>query len=213
MKMVDERRVVALKIAQRTPHPRIALAEPQVIGGVGLGRLSLGPVPAAAVLEVDDVEGVAADHVEALLKARLFTQLSAFSNTCGPMIADPTESTTPPSRFRTEPPNSLKSHSAARPIAEPLKTGWFAMMSYPIPGWTVIAISCRYACARIDARFQRCSIRIGPAGQFCRIIAPKRSARAEVSGCLGSRTIAAASSSVVGSVAPSSAMNRPSDRP
>ena len=39
------------------------------------------------------------------------------------MIAEPTDSTTPPSSCSTEPPKSLKSNSAARPIAEPLNTG------------------------------------------------------------------------------------------
>ena len=66
--MVEERQVVALHVVQGAAHPGKALAEPEVIGRVRLGRLALRPVPAAAVLEVDHVNRMAADDVAALLE-------------------------------------------------------------------------------------------------------------------------------------------------
>ena len=71
VKMMEERQVVALHVVQRAAHPGKALAEPQVIGGVRLGRLALRPVPAAAVLKVDDVERMAADDVAAGLQPQV----------------------------------------------------------------------------------------------------------------------------------------------
>ena len=68
IEVVDERGVVALDVVHLAPHPGVALAEPQVVGRVGLGRLALRPVPAAAVLEVDDVDGVAGDDRPAVLE-------------------------------------------------------------------------------------------------------------------------------------------------
>ncbi len=95
---MDERHVVALHVVKTAAHPRKALAETQVVGGVRLGGLAAGPVPAAAVLKVDHVDGMTARRRPALCSRRLLTQLRAFSKTCGPMIAEPIESTTPPSR-------------------------------------------------------------------------------------------------------------------
>ena len=59
---MHERRVVALQVVHRAAHARVALAEAQVVGRVRLGRLALRPVPAAAVLQIDDVDRVVADH-------------------------------------------------------------------------------------------------------------------------------------------------------
>ena len=61
VKVMQEHGVVALEVMHLAAHPSVALAEPQVIGRVGLGWLAPGPVPAAAVLEVDDMDRVAGD--------------------------------------------------------------------------------------------------------------------------------------------------------
>src|SRR5438046_4054436 len=47
--------VVALDIAHRAAHARITLAETQIIGRIVLRRLAFGPVPVAAVLQIDHV--------------------------------------------------------------------------------------------------------------------------------------------------------------
>ncbi len=65
MEMMEEHQIIALYVMEGTSHPRVALAEPEVIGRVGLGGLAVGPIPVAAVLEVDDVEAVAADDCRA----------------------------------------------------------------------------------------------------------------------------------------------------
>ena len=62
-------------------------------------------------------------------KRRLWTQLRLFSKTCGAMIADPTDITTPPSRPSTAPAKVRKSDAAVRPMAAPLNIGWHEMMS------------------------------------------------------------------------------------
>src|SRR5271166_4792702 len=68
---MQEHGVVALEVMHLAAHPSVALAEPQVIGGVGLGWLAPGPVPAAAVLEVDDMDRVAGDDRAAVLESQV----------------------------------------------------------------------------------------------------------------------------------------------
>lgn len=127
---MQERHVIALDVMHGAAHPRVALENRRYWVAL-LGRLALGPVPAAAVLQVHDVQMVAAHDGAAGLETRSFAQLRAFSNTCGPMIAEPIESTTPPSRFSTAPQNCAKSSPAARPITAPLNSGWLVMMFVP----------------------------------------------------------------------------------
>ena len=65
--MMKEGGVVALGVVHDTAHAGVAFAEAEVVGGVVLGGLAPGPVPAAPVLDVDDVNAVAGDDGTAVL--------------------------------------------------------------------------------------------------------------------------------------------------
>ena len=68
---MHEKQIVATTVAHPPTHARVALAEAQVVGGVVARRFALGPVPVAAVLEVHDVDAVAADDGAARLQAQV----------------------------------------------------------------------------------------------------------------------------------------------
>lgn len=59
--MVDEAEIIVLDVVHGAAHAGVAFAEAEVVGGIGFGRFPLGPVPVTAVLEIDDVDGVAMD--------------------------------------------------------------------------------------------------------------------------------------------------------
>ena len=58
---MNERGIVALQVVHRGAHAGVAFAEPQVIGRIVFGGLALRPVPAAGILQIDDVDRRAAD--------------------------------------------------------------------------------------------------------------------------------------------------------
>ena len=124
IEMMDERQIVALHVVQRAAHPRVALAEPEVIGGVVLGRLAPGPVPAAAVLEVDDVEAMAADDVAAGLQPEVVDAAQGFLEDLRPHDGRADREDDAAVEVRERAAEELEvAARAARPIAAPLKTG------------------------------------------------------------------------------------------
>ena len=77
-KTMKEGGVVALGVMHGTAHAGVAFAEAQVVGRVVLGGLALGPVPAATVLDVDYINGVASDDGPAVLQAKVVDAREAF---------------------------------------------------------------------------------------------------------------------------------------
>ena len=130
VQIVNERRVVALQIVHAAPHARVAFAKAQVIGGVCFGRFAGGPVPAAAVLEVDDEDRVVLQNLPSALQPQIVHATDALLEHLWAHDRRADRQHHAADRDSpTEPPKSLKSHSAARPMAEPLNTGWLEMMS------------------------------------------------------------------------------------
>lgn len=58
-KIVQESNIIALFIAHLTAHAGETFAEAKVVSWIGFGRLALGPVPLATVLDINDVDRVA----------------------------------------------------------------------------------------------------------------------------------------------------------
>src|ERR1051325_9522295 len=75
--VMQEKNGVALDVLHRAAHAGVALAKAKVVGRVVLGRLAPGPVPATAVLEVDDVDGVVADNRAARLETQVIDATQA----------------------------------------------------------------------------------------------------------------------------------------
>ena len=70
--------IIILKVMHLTTHASIALAEPQVIRRIGLGRFALGPIPVAAFLKVDHKNSVLADRSLAVLNAQIIDTAHGF---------------------------------------------------------------------------------------------------------------------------------------
>src|SRR3954468_8651176 len=69
--MVHKGQVIGLDVTHRTAHAGEAFAEAEVIRGIRLWWLAIGPVPAAAILEIDHVDAVAGERAEARLEAEI----------------------------------------------------------------------------------------------------------------------------------------------
>ncbi len=68
---MDEGKIVALKVFHCAAHARKAFAESKVIGRVGLGWLTLFPIPITAILQVHHVGGVTVDDFTPALEAEV----------------------------------------------------------------------------------------------------------------------------------------------
>src|SRR6266704_879218 len=108
--MMQKEHVVALDVMHRAAHARITFAKAQIVRRVVFGRFACCPVPVAAVLQIHDVNRVAAHYPAVGLQ---------------PEVVDATQT----SSLSTAAPNQRKSIPAARPMAAPLNIGWFEMMS------------------------------------------------------------------------------------
>jgi hypothetical protein len=75
---VEECDVVGLDVVHGAAHAGVAFAEAEVVGGVVFGGFAAGPIPLAAVLEVDDVDGVVADDGASGLKPQVVDAAEAF---------------------------------------------------------------------------------------------------------------------------------------
>ena len=69
-------------ITHRAAHAGEGFAEAQVVGGVRFGRFAFGPIPIAAVLEIDDENGMIVHDGSARLHAQVVyaTELRFFEN-------------------------------------------------------------------------------------------------------------------------------------
>ena len=83
MEVLDEGEVVGLDVVHGAAHPGEALAETQVVGGIGLGRFALGPVPAAAVLKITDEDGVTGNGGATVLEAQVVDAAQGFLEDLG----------------------------------------------------------------------------------------------------------------------------------
>ena len=72
IQVMHEQQVIALHVLHAAAHAGKALAETEVIGRVGLGRFAHGPVPAAAVLQIDYIDGVIGDRGPAGLQPQIW---------------------------------------------------------------------------------------------------------------------------------------------
>src|ERR1043166_3979596 len=70
-KVMGKNNVVALQVVHGSSHAGKAFAEAQVIGRVVLGRLTLGPVPMAAVLQIHDVNLLSTHDGAAVLQPQI----------------------------------------------------------------------------------------------------------------------------------------------
>src|SRR5262249_24598580 len=82
--MVEEGHVVALHVVQGTAHAGEALAESQVIGGMGLRGLPTAPVPVTSILEVAHVKLMVADDIEAFLEPEVVDAAQSLLEDLGP---------------------------------------------------------------------------------------------------------------------------------
>ena len=78
VKVLYEGEIVALEILHAAAHAGKTFAETEIVGGIGFGRFAGGPIPIAAVLEIDDVDGVAADDGAILLETKIVHAAEAF---------------------------------------------------------------------------------------------------------------------------------------
>src|SRR3954468_23426545 len=76
--MLHEGEVIALQILHAPAHSRKAFAEAEVVGGVGLGRLTLCPIPVPAVLQIDDIDLVPLHDWPLRLKAEIVHATETF---------------------------------------------------------------------------------------------------------------------------------------
>ena len=70
IEVVNERGVVATEIEHLAAHPREAFAKAKIICGIGLWRLTRGPIP-VAFLHVHDVNRMILDGRTVLLKTKV----------------------------------------------------------------------------------------------------------------------------------------------
>ena len=129
MQMVDHCQIVALHVPHEAAHAGIALAEAEIVGRAGLGRLARRPVPAAAVLEVNDVDRMAGDDRSCGLKAEIVhaTQALLEDLRAHDRRAHGEDDAAVEALHGSAEEGKIA--LAARPIAAPLNIGWVAMMS------------------------------------------------------------------------------------
>ena len=120
---MDEERVVALKIVHDPTHPRKALTEPEVVGGVCLGGLSFSPIPISAVLEIDDVDGVILHDIATALQAKIVDATDALLENLRPHDGGADGHDDSPVSLIERSSEELEIPLRARPMADPLKTG------------------------------------------------------------------------------------------
>src|SRR5688500_5677688 len=78
VEVLDEGEVIALEILHAAAHAGKTFAKTEIVSGIGFGRFAGGPIPIAAVLKVDDVDGMAADDGTLLLEAKIIHATEAF---------------------------------------------------------------------------------------------------------------------------------------
>ena len=75
---MHERGVVALDVMHRAAHARKTFAEAEIVRGIGFGRFAFGPIPIAAVLQIDYENGMAGDNWAASLNAQIIDATQRF---------------------------------------------------------------------------------------------------------------------------------------
>ena len=75
---LDEAGIVALEVVHRAAHAGVAFAEAQIVGRVIFRRFAGGPIPVAAILEIDDINGVSMDGAAPGLEAQIIDAAQTF---------------------------------------------------------------------------------------------------------------------------------------